>query len=124
MAQAPSPPIEVRTYSAKDQEKASAMYAAEAATLAQRGLIPTQQIWTPPRYWRLILTPLILVAVGWLILGMYGAAIGAAIGVVYVLLVRPKGTMTVTYTRQASAPWAYPQQPSPQGQTPRPPTWG
>ena len=116
-AQVPGAPLEVRTYSAKSQEKASEMYAVDAATLAAQGLFPTQQIWTAPRYWRLVLTPLVLIGVGWLIVGIYGAAIGAAIGIVYILLVRPKGTMTVTYTRQQP----YLQQPiPPQGLPPQP----
>lgn len=111
--------IDVRTYTAKDQEKAAALFAADAQTLATQGLYPSNQIWSGPRYWRLVLTPIILVAVGILISGIYGAAIGAAIGVVYIILVRPKGSLTVTYTAQAVQPQPHGQ---PQYQTqPSPP---
>ena len=99
------PSVQVRVYSAKSQELASRMYAADSSALAAAGYIPTSQIWTPPRYWRVILTPLILLVAGWLILGIYGLAIAAAIGVVYVFAVRPKGTMTVTYTRPTLPIW-------------------
>jgi len=103
VAQAPLGPVEVRTYQAKNQQKASELYAADAAALGQQGLFPSQQVWSAPRYWRLVLTPIILVAVGILIFGVYGMAVGALIGVIYVIAVRPKGTMTVTYARQQPA---------------------
>ena len=113
----PIPQVLVKTYMAKNQEKASKAYGAEASALATQGYVPTQQIWSGPRYWRLFLTPIILMFVGWLFIGLYGIAIGALIGIVYVILFRPKGTMTVTYQQQQPAHQqpAYPQQP---------PTWG
>jgi hypothetical protein len=40
------------------------------------------------------------VVVGWLFADIYGAAVGAAIGIVYAIAVRPQGTMTVTYIRE------------------------
>jgi len=114
-------PVEVRTYQARSQAAASAMYATEASAMAQQGLLPTQQVWSGPRYARLVITPIILVAVGWLIgallIGSWlGIIVGAAIGIVYLFVARPVGTMTVTYTRQQPV---YPQQSyAPQGQSP------
>ena len=109
--------VEVRTHTAKSQEGAAADFAQEAPVMAARGLYPSNQIWTAPRYARLVLTPIILVLVGGLLgamlvgEGFYGAAVGALISIPYLLFVRPKGALTVTYTAAVAPSPGYPPTP-------------
>ena len=105
--------VEVRTYTARSQEQAATLFAQEAAALAARGLYPSSQIWTASRYGRLVITPIILVIVGGVLgavlvgEGLVGAAVGALIGIPYLLLVRPKGSLTVTYTPPPAGAFPY-----------------
>jgi len=116
------PPVLVKTYEARSQSQAARAYAAEASALANESYVPTQQMWSGPRYARLVITPIILVVVGWLIGSMLvedgwfiGLLIGAVIGVAYLFVARPKGALTVTYQRQQPAQM---QQPYPPQQPP------
>jgi hypothetical protein len=89
--------VEVRTYTARSQPQASALFARDAGTLASRGLYPTTQLWSAPQMWRVFVTPLILMIVGYILLGWLGVIGGAVIAVLYVALFFPKGALTVTY---------------------------
>lgn len=94
-------PVQVRTYRAKDQARANAMFQADANTLGGQGYRPTSQQWTAASKARIFLTPLVLLIPGYLLGGIYGVAIAAAIGVAYILFasMQAKGTLSVTYTR-------------------------
>ena len=72
--------------------------AADVAPMAQRGLAPTLEVWTAPQAWRAVVTPIVLTLVGFVIAGVAGAAVGALFGLGYILLARPKGTLTVTFS--------------------------
>jgi len=94
-------PVQVRTYRAKDQTRANELFQQDANTLGATGYRPTNQIWVGPSKARIFLTPLILLVPGALIGGIYGIAVAAIIGVVYVLFasMRAQGTLSVTYTK-------------------------
>jgi hypothetical protein len=94
-------PVQVRTYRAKDQLRANELFQTDANVLGAQGYRPTNQIWVGPSKARIFLTPLILLIPGYLIGGIYGLAIAAVIGIVYILIAsaQAKGTLSVTYTR-------------------------
>lgn len=94
-------PVQVRTYRAKDHAKANELFQADANVLGGQGYRPTSQQWTGASKARIFLTPLILLIPGYLLGGIYGIAIAAIIGVVYILFasIQSKGTLSVTYTR-------------------------
>jgi hypothetical protein len=118
--------VEVRTYRGRSQADAAQRFGTDAEALAAHGLFPSMQMWTHPQLWRTFVTPVVLIVAGYLLLGIAGAAAGAAIGIGYVIAVRPTGTLSVTYTTAAStapawsagepvAPWATAPQPSASG---------
>jgi hypothetical protein len=84
------------------------LLAADVAPMAQLGLAPSATVWTEPRSWRAVVTPIVLTLVGFVLFGLIGAAVGAFIGIVYMLLVRPTGTLTVTFNpgRSPLPAWA------------------
>lgn len=94
-------PVQVRTYRGKDQARANAEFQTDANVLGAQGYRPTNQSWVGPSKARIFLTPLILLIPGYLIGGIYGVAIAAVIGVVYILFasMQAKGTLSVTYTK-------------------------
>jgi hypothetical protein len=96
-----SPAVQVRTYKAKDQSGANELFQQDANVLGGQGYRPTNQIWVGASKARIFLTPLILLIPGYLIGGIYGVAIAAVIGVVYILVasMQARGTLSVTYTR-------------------------
>jgi len=96
-----SQPVQVRTYRAKDQVRANEAFQQDANVLGSQGYRPTNQIWVGPSKARIFLTPLILLIPGYLIGGIYGVAIAAVIGVVYIIVasMQAKGTLSVTYTK-------------------------
>jgi hypothetical protein len=87
------PSTVVRTYSGK-QQAATAAFQGEATVFARHGYVVTSQSWAPGSWgagaWLLALL-LFLVLLGVLIF-------------LYMLIVKPDGTLTVTYTREARAP--------------------
>jgi hypothetical protein len=105
---------EVRTYRARVQSDAEALLADDLASMGQRGLAPSNQVWSAPRSWRAVVTPIVLLVVGFVLLGLIGAAGGALIGIAYMLVVRPKGTLTVTFSpsRVSTPAWTVPAGPA------------
>lgn len=93
--------VQVQTYKAKNQSAAAAQFALESSKMAAQGYHPTNQSWAAPSYARLIITPLVLIFVGLLLVGFYGLIGGLVLGIIYVLLVRPVGSLMVTYERRA-----------------------
>ena len=82
----------VRTYKAKSQQAAAAVFQADAATLAEQGYFPTSQSWAQGSWGCgafLLALVLFLVLIGLLVF-------------IYMLLVKPAGTLTVTYTLRAA----------------------
>lgn len=82
-----SKPIVVRNYRGRSQEDAARHFAADAAKLAAEGYRPVSQSWAPGSYGCgcfLVALVLALVLIGILIF-------------IYMLLVKPEGTLTVTY---------------------------
>jgi len=77
----------VRTYKAKSQEAAAQKFAADATTLAAQGYHPVTQSWAQGSWGCgafLVAVLLAIVLIGILIF-------------IYMLLVKPDGTLTVTY---------------------------
>jgi hypothetical protein len=91
---------EVRTYRARSQDAAEALMAADLVAMSQRGLAPSTQVWAVPPSWRAFVTPIVLTIVGFVLFGVIGAAAGALFGIAYLLLVRQKGTLTVTFSQR------------------------
>lgn len=96
---APAPPVAapapilVRTYKAKNQNAAAAAFQADAQQLALRGYFPVSQSWAQGSWGCgafIVAVLLFLLLVGILIF-------------VYMLLVKPDGTLTVTYQYRAPA---------------------
>lgn len=100
---APRGSVQVHTYKAKNQPAAAAQFTLESSKMAAQGYTPTGQSWASPSYARLVITPVVLIIVGFLFVGLYGLLIGLALGIVYVLAVRPLGSLMVTYERRASS---------------------
>ena len=87
-------PVIIRTYKGKNQADAVQAFQAEAAVLAKRGYYPTSQSWAQGSYGCgafLIALLLCIVLVGILIF-------------IYMLLVKPDGTLTVTYEHRLQSP--------------------
>ena len=84
-------PAIVRAYSGRRQADADSRFQDEVVVLARYGYRPTSQSWTPGRwgYGAFLLALLTIV----LVIGI--------ITLVYLLLVKPDGTLTVTYTLEA-----------------------
>jgi hypothetical protein len=81
----------VKTYKGK-QEKATSLFQSDAAKMAKQGYFPTSQNWAPGSWGFgsfLIAFLLCLILVGFLIF-------------VYMLIVKPAGTLTVTYEKQVA----------------------
>jgi hypothetical protein len=91
---------EVRTYRAKSPDAAERLMAADLGAMSQRGLAPSTQVWAVPAAWRAVVTPIVLTLVGFVLFGIFGAAAGALFGIAYLLLVRQKGTLTVTFSQR------------------------
>jgi hypothetical protein len=89
--------IEVRTYKGRSQEEAARHFAEDAPRL--EGLQPTSQSWSPPQTWRLIVTPLVLLVVGYVLIGWLGVIIAAIASIVYMVFARPQGSLSVTFAR-------------------------
>ena len=90
-----TPPVVVRTYTAKSQALAAQQMTADAAGLATNGYYPASQSWADGSYGCgefLVALVLCFLLVGFLIF-------------VYMLIVKPDGTLTVTYQlRESPAP--------------------
>lgn len=92
-------PIIVRTYKGRSQEGAARAFQSDAARLALQGYHPVSQSWAQGSYGCgcfLLALLLAIVVIGILIF-------------IYMLLVKPEGTLTVTYEYRAperSAPGA------------------
>jgi hypothetical protein len=92
---------EVRTYWGRNLAEATALFQTDADELAANGYRPTSQVWTgPPSGVRIVLPPLILLIPAQLIFGIYGVAIAALIGIVYIVWMwtQARGTLNVTLT--------------------------
>jgi hypothetical protein len=84
-------PIIVRTYKAKSQEAAAQKFQADAVHLAAQGYVPITQSWAQGSWGCgafLVALLLAIVLIGILIF-------------IYMILVKPDGTLTVTYQRKA-----------------------
>jgi len=80
------PPILIRTYKGK-KEAATAEFSREAAILAAQGYYPTTQTWVDGSYSTGDFVKAFLLC--WLLIGF--------IFLIYLLIVKPPGTLTVTY---------------------------
>src|ERR1700686_1342705 len=90
-APAPGQRVVVRTYVGRTQADASNQFRRDAATLANQGYYPTSQSWAPGAYGCgsfLVALLLCVVLIGILVF-------------VYMLIVKPEGTLSVTYERRA-----------------------
>jgi hypothetical protein len=90
---ATSPLPLVRTYRGRQQGDALRAYQADAAELAKAGYAPTIQSWAPGQWGGgafLVALALCIVLVGILVF-------------VYMLVVKPEGTLTVTYGKSGTA---------------------
>jgi len=99
------PSIIVRTYKGKQQSDAVAWFEADAVNLAVDGYSPTTQSWAQGQWGCgafLVALVLCFVLVGILVF-------------IYMLLVKPVGTLTVTYERTASKGAALPASAQPKG---------
>lgn len=99
------PAIIVRTYQGKQQTDAVVLFQADAANLAVDGYSPTTQSWAQGQWGCgafLVALLLCFVLVGILVF-------------IYMLLVKPVGTLTVTYERTASKGAALPASAQPKG---------
>lgn len=88
------PSIIVRTYKGKQQSDAVAWFEADAADLAMDGYSPTTQSWAQGQWGCgafLVALLLCIILVGILVF-------------IYMLLVKPEGTLTVTYERVRQVP--------------------
>lgn len=84
-------PIVVRTYRAKSQAKAAQLFQADAAQMAAAGYFPVSQSWAQGQWGCgafLISILLWIVLIGFVIF-------------LYLLVVKPEGTLTVTYQLRA-----------------------
>jgi hypothetical protein len=91
-----APETIVRTYSGHQQADANTKFVAEAERLGAAGYAPSTQSWAAGQYGCgsfLIAVLLMIVLVGFLVF-------------IYMLVVKPDGTLTVTYQRKAHAPAA------------------
>jgi hypothetical protein len=91
MGQSQFPPTVVRVYRGAQQADAIRAFQRDAATLAQSGYQPTSQSWAPGQWGCgafLVALLLCFVLIGILIF-------------IYMLIVHPSGTLTVTYAWQA-----------------------
>ena len=99
-----SPPTVARAYKGKQQADANGLFVIEARGLAARGYVPTTQSWAAGRWgngaWLTALV-LCLVVVGFLAL-------------VYMLIVTPEGTLTVTYEHRGPVPLVAPEAVAPE----------
>ena len=89
-------PIIVRTYKARNQDAAARLFEADAARLAQQGYYPVAQSWAQGSWGCgafLVALLLAVVLIGILIF-------------IYMLLVKPSGTLTVTYQYRGEQPVA------------------
>jgi hypothetical protein len=105
---------QVRTYSAPSQGQAAAAFIADASTMATYGYEPVNQAWAAAPIWRRVPIPALLIVAGYLAgsaldgmsagysaLELLGAAFGGLMGIGFLLVARPNGTLTVTYVRRA-----------------------
>lgn len=60
-------PVLIKTYQARTNAEATAMFAHEASVLGNQGYTPSGQTWVGPGMIRLFITPLILVVLGYLV---------------------------------------------------------
>lgn len=87
------PPVLVVNYRAKTQAEAATHFEVEAGLLAARGYHPIGQSWSPGQWSRtafLVAAVLAILVIGLVILA-------------YLVVVKPEGTLTVTYERRNSA---------------------
>ena len=104
---------EVRTYRAKSQDAAEELMAADLVAMSQRGLAPSTRVWAVPASWRAFVTPIVLTLVGFVLFSFIGAAAGGLFGIAYLLLVRRKGTLTVTFSQRSALMPAWSTTPGP-----------
>lgn len=88
------PAVVVRTYKAKDQAAAARAFQADATRLAHAGYHPVSQTWAQGSYGCGAFLGALLLAI---------VLIGILI-FIYMLLVKPNGTLTVTYELKATEP--------------------
>jgi hypothetical protein len=88
------PRVIVREYRGRQQKDANAGFARDAATLAQAGYFPTTQSWAQGQWgcgaYLLGLLAILLFGIGLLVL-------------LYLVIVKPDGTLTVTYELRTPA---------------------
>lgn len=106
------PPILVRTYAGKDASQAAIAFQMDAPQMAAAGYYPVSQSWAGGSWgagaWLLALLLLIL------LIGIFV--------IIFLLVVKPDGTLTVTYQlQQAQAPAAQPAPPAAPPSAPGPP---
>jgi hypothetical protein len=85
-------PVVVRSYRAKTQEQAAQLFQADSAQMAAAGYYPVSQSWAPGQWGCgafLIALLLAIVLIGILIF-------------IYLLVVKPDGTLTVTYQHRGA----------------------
>ena len=83
----------IRTYKGR-QKKATEAFQADATKLAMQGYVPASQSWAPGAYGCGSFVVAILLC--FIVIGI--------VVFIYMLIVKPEGTLTVTYTLQASSP--------------------
>lgn len=89
-----SPPTIVRVYRGSQQSDAVRIFDKDAAKLAPLGYEPTRQSWEAGRWgWRAFMVEL-----------LFAVILVGLLMFVYMLVVRPEGTLTVTYTRRDAPP--------------------
>lgn len=94
MLLANQPPTIVRTYRGRQQSDAIATFQNEASILASQGYMPTSQSWGAGQ-WR----PSDFLAALFLAIFLVGIVL-----FIYLLVIKPEGTLTVTYVRRAPEP--------------------
>jgi hypothetical protein len=98
-----SPPTILRVYRGNQQADAIAAFEQEASELSRLGYLPSTQNWAPGQWGRgafLVALLLCIVIIGILVF-------------LYMLIVKPEGTLTVTYARMTSPPASRPSALSP-----------
>jgi hypothetical protein len=83
-------PVIVRTYRARNQNDAAAEFAEDARNLALLGYFPASQSWAAGQWG----------CGAWLVALLLCVALIGLLVFVYMLIVKPHGTLTVSYVRQ------------------------
>lgn len=99
--------ILIRKYKGKNQEQALRSFQTNSTKVADKGFFPTSQSWLPGQWGAgtFIVALLGIIFIG-AFFSLFGILIAALIFIVvflYLLIVKPPGTLTVTYERRAAS---------------------